>query len=160
MKDENSAHGYSEGSEPILMHLKNGELVRESKNPQKEDTPQPEQSDKSMDIPRRIQLDRMTAAEKAIYDAQQFIERLPPDIGLTTAGIKLQEARELVADFVDRGFTKSQIKKGYIYRHSNGELVRVLGLNDSYIPIECEWISSGGAFHCVPGYLIEEVGPA
>jgi hypothetical protein len=52
-------------------------------------------------IPRRIRLDRLTPAEKAIWDAAQAVEALPPDARLTKAGSLLTEARALVADYVD-----------------------------------------------------------
>lgn len=50
---------------------------------------------------RRIDLTRMTPAEKAIYDAVQAVEAMPADVRLTDAVILLQAARESVADFVD-----------------------------------------------------------
>ena len=52
-------------------------------------------------IPRRARLDKLTPAEKAIWDAMQEVEKLPADVRLTDAVIKLGEARALVADFVD-----------------------------------------------------------
>lgn len=52
-------------------------------------------------IPRRSQLDKFTPAERAIYDATQAVEQLPPDVRLTEAVVLLGRARELVADFVD-----------------------------------------------------------
>lgn len=54
-------------------------------------------------IPRRIQADKFTPAERAIADAQYAVEAMPPDVRLTRAGTLLQEARDLVADFVDHG---------------------------------------------------------
>lgn len=54
-----------------------------------------------METPRRIQLDKMTPAEKAIYEAGLLIEKMGADERLTTAQTKLWEARNLVADFVD-----------------------------------------------------------
>jgi hypothetical protein len=51
--------------------------------------------------PRRIREDKLVPAEKAISDAQRLVEEMPPDERLTHAGTKLQEARALVADFVD-----------------------------------------------------------
>lgn len=54
-----------------------------------------------METPRRIRLDLMTPTEKAIYDVQQMVEKMPPDIRLTLAGEKLREARNLVGDFID-----------------------------------------------------------
>lgn len=55
----------------------------------------------SNDIPRRIRLDKFVPAETAIREAQRAVEAMPPDVRLTRAGIKLQEGRDLVADFVD-----------------------------------------------------------
>lgn len=52
-------------------------------------------------FPRRICVDQLTPAEKAIYDAVQAVESLQPDVRLTEAVILLQSAREAVADFVD-----------------------------------------------------------
>ncbi len=55
----------------------------------------------SYEPPRRIRLDLFTPAERAIYDAVQAVEALPPDERLTNAVILLGRARDLVADFVD-----------------------------------------------------------
>lgn len=55
-----------------------------------------------MDIPRRNRLDLNMPAELAIYEAIQEVEKLPADVRLTNAVIKLQEAKELVSDFIDR----------------------------------------------------------
>jgi hypothetical protein len=57
-------------------------------------------SDKN-EFPRRSRLDLMEPAEKAIYNAAQEVEKIGADVRLTNAVIKLQEARELVADFID-----------------------------------------------------------
>lgn len=51
--------------------------------------------------PRRNRVDLFTPAEKAIYDAVQEVEKAGADVRLTHAVIKLSEARDLVADFVD-----------------------------------------------------------
>lgn len=53
------------------------------------------------EIPRRIQLEHMTHAERAIYDAVQVVEAAGCDVRLTEAVILLQQARDKVADFVD-----------------------------------------------------------
>ena len=53
------------------------------------------------DFPRRNQLDKCTPAELAIYKAMEEVEKVGADVKLTDAIIKLQEAKELVADFVD-----------------------------------------------------------
>ncbi len=52
-------------------------------------------------IPRRARLDRMTVAERTIYDAIQRVEEMPADVRLTEAQVLLDKARNLVADFVD-----------------------------------------------------------
>lgn len=43
-----------------------------------------------MEVPRRIRLDLNEPAEVAIYEAMQAVEKMPADIRLTHAGIKLQ----------------------------------------------------------------------
>ncbi|MEN6624537.1 MAG: hypothetical protein ABFD50_23695 [Smithella sp.] len=53
------------------------------------------------DFPRRNQLDRCTPAELAIYKAMEEVEKVGADVRLTTAIVKLQEAKDSVADFVD-----------------------------------------------------------
>jgi hypothetical protein len=52
-------------------------------------------------FPRKFCLDKLTPAEKAIYDAGLLIEAMPADVRLTNAQMKLQEARDLVADYID-----------------------------------------------------------
>lgn len=52
-------------------------------------------------IPRRSRLNLNVPAELAIYEAMLAVEKMPADIRLTHAGIKLQEAKNLVADFID-----------------------------------------------------------
>lgn len=52
-------------------------------------------------VPRRNRLDLCTRAELAIYKAMEEVEKLGASVKLTDAIIKLSEARELVADFVD-----------------------------------------------------------
>lgn len=53
------------------------------------------------EIPRRVRLDLNTPAELAIYNAMIEVEKMPADVRLTNAVIKLSEAKNLVADFVD-----------------------------------------------------------
>jgi hypothetical protein len=53
------------------------------------------------DFPRRNRLDLNTPVELAIYNAMQEVENIGVDTRLTDAVIKLQEAKDLVADFVD-----------------------------------------------------------
>ena len=55
----------------------------------------------SNDSPRRCHIYEFVPAEKAIWDAVQEVEKMPADVRLTNAVLKLQEAREWVADFVD-----------------------------------------------------------
>lgn len=52
-------------------------------------------------IPRRIRMDNWTPAETAIYQAMQKVEEAGADVRLTDAVILLQQAREMVADYVD-----------------------------------------------------------
>ncbi len=54
------------------------------------------------ETPRRIRLDLFTPAEKAIYDAAMEVEKVGADVKLTDAVILLQQARSLVADYVDQ----------------------------------------------------------
>jgi len=53
------------------------------------------------DIPRRIRIDRLTPAERAIYDALIAVEAVGAHPLLTEAVVLLQEARSKVADYVD-----------------------------------------------------------
>ena len=53
------------------------------------------------DFPRRNQLDKCTPAELAIYKAMEEVEKIGADVKLTDAITKLNEALNLVADFVD-----------------------------------------------------------
>lgn len=52
-------------------------------------------------IPRRSRLDLMKCSEVLIYNAMVEIEQMGADRRLTAASIKLQEARDLVSDFID-----------------------------------------------------------
>lgn len=52
-------------------------------------------------FPRRIDMSRMHPVELAILAALQEIEKVGASTGLTNAGIKLQEAKNLVSDFID-----------------------------------------------------------
>ena len=54
-----------------------------------------------IEISRRHRADLWTPAETAIYNAMQEIEKAGADIRLTHAQIKLTEAKNLVADYVD-----------------------------------------------------------
>ncbi len=53
------------------------------------------------DFPRRNQLDKCVSAELAIYKAMEEVEKIGGDLKLTDAIIKLNEALNLVADFVE-----------------------------------------------------------
>ncbi len=53
------------------------------------------------EIPRRACLDRLTPAERAIFDAMQAVEAMAADPQLTDAVVLLQQARDRVADYVD-----------------------------------------------------------
>ena|SRR5579864_2518013 len=55
----------------------------------------------SDDIPRRVDILRITPAEQAIRAAVIAVENLPADTRLTEAVMLLMEAREYVADYVD-----------------------------------------------------------
>lgn len=54
-----------------------------------------------METPRRNRLDLNTPAELAIYNAIQEVEKIVADKRLTNAVIALQEAKNLVGDFID-----------------------------------------------------------
>ncbi len=53
------------------------------------------------ELPRRIQIQKFTPAERAIYDAVQVVESAGCHPLLTDAVNLLQQARAKVADFVD-----------------------------------------------------------
>lgn len=53
------------------------------------------------DFPRRNQLDKCVPAELAIYTAMEEVEKVGADLKLTDAIVKLNEALNLVADFID-----------------------------------------------------------
>ena len=57
-----------------------------------------------MDIPRRNKLWLNTPAELAIRNAIAEIENLPANEKLTDAVVKLDEVRNIVADYVDENF--------------------------------------------------------
>lgn len=57
---------------------------------------------KNMEIPRRNQLDKCIPAELAIFTAMQEVEKVGSDVKLTQAIQKLQEAKNLVSDFIDK----------------------------------------------------------
>lgn len=53
------------------------------------------------EIPRRIQMDKLSPSEKAIYDAMQEVEKAGASTNLTRAVMFLERARGAVADHVD-----------------------------------------------------------
>lgn len=53
------------------------------------------------EIKRRNRLDLNTSAELAVFNAMQELEKMGADTRLTEAGILLQKAKELIADYVD-----------------------------------------------------------
>ena len=53
------------------------------------------------DPSRRIQMQKWTPAERAIFDVVQLIEAMPADVRLTDAVVLLGMARTRLADFVD-----------------------------------------------------------
>lgn len=53
-------------------------------------------------VARRHRLDLNTPAELAIYNAMLEVEKAGADRRLTMASIKLQEAKNFVADYIDR----------------------------------------------------------
>lgn len=55
----------------------------------------------SNQIPRRIRLDLMTDAEKAIRNAINEVEKAGADPKLTDVVIMLSQAKELLSDYVD-----------------------------------------------------------
>lgn len=56
---------------------------------------------KNMEIQRRNQLDKCIPAELAIFTAMQEVEKVGADVKLTQAIQKLQEAKDLVSDYID-----------------------------------------------------------
>ena len=63
---------------------------------------------KDSQIPRRIRLDLSEPAELAIRNAVDEVEKIGADVRLTNAINLLNEARELVADYIDKVPLKSQ----------------------------------------------------
>jgi hypothetical protein len=55
----------------------------------------------NLEIPRRLRLDLNEPAELAISNAMIEVEKMPGDVRLTQAVIKLDEAKRLVADYID-----------------------------------------------------------
>lgn len=65
--------------------------------------------DSTDDVPRRAQLHRLTAAERAIRDAMHEVEHMGADVRLTDAVVLLQHARDSVADYVDGIETRRRV---------------------------------------------------
>lgn len=51
--------------------------------------------------PRRICFGKMSDAELSVSEAIQDVEKMGADVKLTNAVVKLSEAREMIADFID-----------------------------------------------------------
>ncbi len=58
--------------------------------------------------PRRNNLELMTPAERAIYDATVEVEKVGADERLTKAVMLLEEAQNLVANYVDENINKEK----------------------------------------------------
>jgi len=78
---------------------------------------------------RRVQLDKLAPAEKAIYDAIQEVEKVGADVKLTESIILLLKAKDLVSDYVDIQSLKEEVshlmvlvenKNAYIDTLENG----------------------------------------
>lgn len=54
-----------------------------------------------MEFPRRNDLQRLKPAELAIYNVMQMIEEMPADPRLTDVQIKLDEVKNLLADYIE-----------------------------------------------------------
>lgn len=55
----------------------------------------------SHEIPRRCYIDKLTPAEKAIYDAIVEVEKVWADARLTEVSSMLSRAKDLLSDFID-----------------------------------------------------------
>lgn len=66
----------------------------------------------SDEIPRRNQINRWTAAERAIAAAVEEVERAGADVRLTDAVTLLDAARHSVADYVDGVATRRHVTVG------------------------------------------------
>lgn len=55
-------------------------------------------------IPRRADLSLNTSSELAIYNAMQEVEKVGADIKLTQSIILLQQAKDLVSDYIDNNY--------------------------------------------------------
>lgn len=77
------------------------------------------------EIPRRNQINRWTAAERAIAAAVQETEAVGADVRLTDAVVLLGEARQAVADYVD-GVVGP--RRGVLYMEDRGQASKAAGL--------------------------------
>ncbi len=73
-------------------------------------------------LTRRNDLSRMTDAEKAIHNAIQEVEKLPPNQRLTNCVIRLQEAKTELSNWVDN----LPIKKIFVGRGDFGQAIAAL----------------------------------
>jgi hypothetical protein len=64
------------------------------------------------EVPRRADMRRWTAAEKAIYDALQAVEAMPADVRLTDAVTLLGAAKDSIADFIDGVESSRSVSSG------------------------------------------------
>jgi hypothetical protein len=77
------------------------------------------------EIPRRNQINRWTAAERAIAAAVEEVERAGADVRLTDAVVLLGEARQSVADYVDG---VAGPRRGVLYFEDRGQDAKASGL--------------------------------
>lgn len=73
-------------------------------------------------LTRRNDLSRMTDAEKAIHNAIQEVEKLPPNQRLTNCVIRLQEAKTELSNWVDN----LPIKKTFVGKGDFGQAIAAL----------------------------------
>lgn len=126
-------------------------------------------------FPRRNQLDKLTPAELAIHKAMEEVEKAGADVKLTVAILKLQEAKELVADFVDgtesvkaensismhdfieelrlKWTPETDIKKGTGYHGSSKDVEETYTVY--YNEYECEWTASKES--AFKGYVLSQI---
>jgi len=81
-----------------------------------------------MDIPRRAKMLEWSKAERAIFEATQVVEAMPPDVALTDAVVFLGKAREKVADYVDYYLESSEnpVVPDWLYPLSKETFVEIL----------------------------------
>jgi len=69
------------------------------------------------EILRRRILDKCTSVELAIYEAITEVEKLPTDEKLTDVVLKLEEAQNLVADFINEHPGVAERQQEWKYTH-------------------------------------------